>query len=111
MCRNNPHNQNYFGGDTQIKSKVTCIILGQHGSVDNSLKRSDPVFPVPFCLTRKQEVAVRGHNGDPELPVGALNVRGKAGEGGVAAVFTPDENLSPRIRILEHTHVIRINEV
>lgn len=102
-----PSESELFWGHTQIKPKVTCIILGQHGSVDNGLKCSDPVLLVPFCLTRKQEVAVRGHNGDPKLPVGALNVRGKAGEGGVAAFFTPDENLSPCIRILEHTHVIK----
>lgn len=88
-----------------MKLEFTCILLRQHGSVDNRLKRSHPVFLVRLCLTRKQELAVRSHDGDPELPVRALNVWRKAIEGGVAAFFTPDKNLSPCVRILDtQTH-------
>lgn len=88
-----------------MKLGFTCILLRQHGSVDNSLKCSHPVFLVRFRLARKQELAVRGHDGDPELPVGALNVWRKAREGGVAAFFTPNKNFSPCVRILDtQTH-------
>lgn len=88
-----------------MKIGSTCILLRQHGSVDNGLKSSHPVFLVQFRLTRKQELAVRGHDGDPELPVEALNVWRKSREGVVAAFFTPDKNFSPCVCILDtQTH-------
>lgn len=97
--------------NNEMKLGFTCVLLRQHGSVKNSLKRSHPVFLVRLRLTCKQELALRGHDGDPELPVGALNVWGKARDGVVAVFFTPDKNLSARVRILDtQTHTIRTDQ-
>lgn len=82
------------------KWKVTCIILWQHGSVDDTLKYSYPLFLFLFCLTGKEEFSVWCHNGDAKLPVVALRGGGQACYYGVATFLTTNEHFPSCIGIL-----------
>ncbi len=79
----------------------TCVLLRHHGSVDDSLKGSDPVLLLRFGFTSKQELPVWGFNGDPVLPVVSLGRGRQSGYHGIAVLFTADEHLATCICILK----------
>jgi hypothetical protein len=79
---------------------VTCIFLGQHRSIHQTLKSSHPILLLLLGLACKQELPVGRYYGDAKLPVVALGGWGKAGEHNVAVLLTTNEHLTARIGIL-----------